>query len=103
MIKRIYSGEYLDFLGLPIRPRFATGLFSWRDLPALELFVRKHPSYHVVSLPRRGLTVNHVVPTARLYRLADGDQDPSLVCIWTDCFLQEWTEELGNRSSAKSR
>jgi hypothetical protein len=92
-----------DFLGLPIQPRFVSGFFSWRDLPSLEDFVRHYTSYHVVSIPRSGLRVNHVVPTALLFVLADGDSDSRLVSVRTERYWRQWAEELGNRSSAKSR
>jgi hypothetical protein len=92
-----------DFLGLPIQPRFVAGLFSWQDLPSLGEFVQQHPSYHIVSIPHGGLNVNHLVRTARLFRLADGDSDPSLICIRTARYWQQWADELGERSSAKAR
>jgi hypothetical protein len=92
-----------DFLGLRVQPSFASGFFSGEDLPVLEEFVRRYPAYHIVSIPLSGVKVNHVVPTANLFCLADGDSDPSLLGIRTERYWRQWAEELGNRSSAKSR
>jgi hypothetical protein len=92
-----------DFLGLQIQPPYAAGIFDWRDLPKLEAFIRQDPTYHIVSIPRSGISVNRVVPTSRLYHLADGDADPSLMCITTRRFWSDWAKEFGMRSSAKSR
>jgi hypothetical protein len=89
-VGRVWIYEELMFLGL--EPDWPTGEFGRDRLHLLQDFCAREPGYHIISCKDHKL-YNKLVPDARVYHLADGDDDPNLMVnllsrLSADEFLQ---------------
>lgn len=78
-IRRVGIISCVDRLGaMGLDPRNITGIFWARDIKSLQAVCDAYTDLHIVTNIGLGHTINKYVAGPHKYRLADGDQDPSL-------------------------
>lgn len=73
-VKMVYDFVLLYEAGLTSMSVGGT-FFSW-DMPELWEFCLENSRYHIVSIIRDLIYVNHYDPSANLFKLAEGDTNP---------------------------
>ena len=74
MVDNYYELEWLGF-----KTHYFSGSFEAESVPELLKFCQENLDYHIVSYTDHGRYENKYVPGHVLYRLANGDRDPTLV------------------------